>query len=73
MLRKCIVDDRLRGYFHDWSLESEIVQPSYLKGGHQGGVVCTTLGIVELEDGKVIKVRPERIRFIIEEKEKNDD
>ena len=70
MLRECIVDDELRGYFHCWSLESEIIEPSYLRNGHQGGAVSTTIGIVELENGQVIKVRPERIKFIIEEKGK---
>lgn len=34
-----------------------------MKGGHGGGVVATVLGIVEFENGDVMRVHPEEITF----------
>lgn len=50
--------------FHCWSQESNVVRPSPLKGGHPGGTISGILAIVETEDGRVMKVRPEHIRFV---------
>ena len=55
---------KVKALFHCWVHESNVIPPSPLKGGHAGGVVATTLGLVELEDGSVVKVYPEDIQFL---------
>ena len=50
--------------FHCWSQESEVLAPSIGRGGHQGGVVSGIMAIVENEEGKVWKVRPDRLKFV---------
>lgn len=49
--------------FHCWSQESNIIRTS-LSGGHPGGIVSGIMGIVETENGRVMKIRPEHIRFV---------
>lgn len=49
--------------FHCWEHFSEIVEPSPLVGGHCGGVVGCTFGIVEDENGKVFRVPVYEITF----------
>ena len=61
--RPCIVDGN-NALFHTWSDRCEIVPPSMLKGGHGGGELRYTVGIVEYEDGTVGTVLPYEIRFI---------
>lgn len=61
--RKLITNTR-KALFHKWAEKSEIVPPSYLKGGHGGGVVRGVVAIVEYEDGTVGEVLPENIRFL---------
>lgn len=61
-LRRCEVDGKA-ALFHRWCDISEIVPPSVMVGGHGGGVVQDTFGIVEYENGKIERVRPERITF----------
>lgn len=61
-LRRCKVDG-VPAMFHRWCDVAEIVPPSVLKGGHSGGVVKDTFGIVEYADGSVVRVKPERIIF----------
>lgn len=56
--------DPQNALFHGWSHISDVVEPSPLKGGHPGGVVSQTVGIVELSDGKVAEVAPKYIQFI---------
>lgn len=63
-LRPCLVDGDKKYLFHLWFQVSEIVAPSFLNGGHPGGVVSTVLGLVEDEKGNVKKVYPERITFL---------
>lgn len=66
-LRPCIIKievGEVRGIFHCWEHISEIIEPSPLKGGHSGGVVAATVGLVELDDGSIIKVYPTSIRFV---------
>lgn len=63
-LRRCEVQDKTGEFlFHCWSQVSEIVPPSVMVGGHSGGVIADTFGIVEDGDGRVHRVRPEKIRF----------
>ena len=61
-LRPCEVNGR-KALLHKWAGYSEIVPPSLMIGGHGGGVVACTVGIVEYEDGTVGTADPERIRF----------
>lgn len=42
----------------------QIVPPSNMIGGHGGGVVSATFGIVELEDGSVIECYPNEVKFL---------
>lgn len=68
-LRSCKVEGEGGTFlFHCWSQVSEIVPPSVMVGGHSGGVVSDTFGIVEDGDGRVHRVRPEKIRFTDREK-----
>lgn len=60
--RPCYVGEE-RALFHGWFQESQIVPPSNLIGGHNGGVVSAVLGVVEFGNGKVRKVYPEDIQF----------
>lgn len=81
-LRPCMVNG-VKHLFHCWGYDSYIVPPSILKGGHSGGVVANTFGIVEDEEGFVHKASVEKIVFLdnrifdaydfsVEEKEKNN-
>lgn len=58
------IEERKKALFHKWTHEAEIYAPAVSRGGHQGGNVSTTLGIVEFEDGTVATVRPDRIQFL---------
>lgn len=62
-LRPCMVKKR-KALFHRWSDKSEIVSPSPMIGGHSGGVIRLTVGIVEYEDGVVTECYPYEIRFL---------
>lgn len=44
--RLCVVKERV-GYFHGWEHYSDVFAPSLLKGGHPGGTVARTYGLVE--------------------------
>lgn len=68
-LRPCMVairkgGDERKALFHCWSQWMDVVAPSILKGGHVGGQVSETYGIVEFEDGTVQNVYPNLIRFL---------
>lgn len=63
-LRECIVDNTMYGKFHRWVERAEIIPPSAFIGGHNGGIVKDTFALVELEDGRVMECRTNRIRFI---------
>lgn len=60
--RPCYVDGK-KALFHRWVDCRKIVEPSVLKGGHGGGVIARTFGIVEYADGTVAEVAPSTIRF----------
>ncbi len=65
-IRQCIVSnpEPTRGLFHAWSHYARVIDASPLMGGHPGGQISDTYGIVELADGSVIQVRPEKIKFL---------
>ena len=68
-LRPCMVaickgGNEQRALFHCWNQWSDVVGESILKGGHKGGQVSETYGIVEFEDGTVKNVYPQLIRFL---------
>ncbi|MBP2027412.1 hypothetical protein J2Z35_001206 [Acetoanaerobium pronyense] len=63
-LRKCIVKEK-EAYFHKWSEIAQVIPPSVAMGGHGGGVIQRTLGIIEfLDNGSVHECYPNEIRFI---------
>lgn len=66
-LRLCKVTKREsqeKAIFHKWVEERQLQNASPMIGGHPGGEIASTLGIVEYKDGKVEKVFPEQIRFL---------
>lgn len=62
-LRPCIVKDR-KALFHKWSDKSEIIAPSPMVGGHNGGVLKYTVAIIEYEDGVVTECYPYEVKFV---------
>lgn len=65
--RICMVKCRevfKKAYFHRWVEISNVIDASPLVGGHPGGQIKYTLGLVEYEDGKIEQVSPERIQFV---------
>lgn len=62
-LRPCKVNGK-KALFHTWSNKSEIVDPSPLMGGHNGGVLKWTVGIIEFENGTVGEYLPNSIQFL---------
>ena len=64
-LRPCIVKSTgQKGLYHGIFQQSYICAPSMLKGGHHGGVVAGVVCFVELEDGSLIKAKPDDIKFL---------
>lgn len=66
-LRPCIIYEKFeskKALFHRWSTQAQVIPPSPFVGGHTGGQIYNTYGIVELEDGTVIEVPPQQIRFL---------
>lgn len=70
-IRPCYIDCadkkgavKTKALFHRWGHISNVIEPSILAGGHDGGVISMTYGIVELEDGSVIQVLPQQIQFV---------
>lgn len=61
-LRPCIVKGK-KALFHKWSDRSSILDPSPKIGGHSGGVLKYTAGIIEYENGAVTECHPSEIKF----------
>ncbi len=61
-LRTCIIGKR-KALFHKWSDKSQIVGPEMAAGGHNGGALKLTVGIIEYEDGVVTECYPHEIKF----------
>lgn len=68
-VRKCIVKNK-EAHFHRWAEVSKVVAPSMFAGGHDGGVIKLTVGIIEyIDDGTVHECYPSEIRFLESEEE----
>lgn len=68
-LRPCLVDrgtgPHVKALFHRWAYEAYVDKTPLFRGGSRSeGQVCRLWGIVEMEDGKVVGVPPETIRFL---------
>ena len=62
-LRPCYIGGKKKGLFHGWIDKSDIVPPSVMVGGHNGGVIRGTYALVELENGQIEQYYPQQIRF----------
>lgn len=60
--RPCLVDGK-KALFHRWEDISQIVSPSLMVGGHNGGENKSVAGIVEFEDGTIKEILPGQIQF----------
>lgn len=60
--RPCIVDGE-KALFHRWLNFAYVVDASLMIGGHPGGQVADTFGLVELEYGTMRRVAPTSIHF----------
>ena len=56
--------EKVKGLFHCWMHMSNVVGASPFIGGHPGGVISYTVGLVEFEDGRMGEVLPDNITFI---------
>ena len=67
-LRLCLVrqkdGSRAKALFHCWAYEAYVKKESFHLIGVPQGQVCHLWGIVELENGEVVGVPPEEIRFL---------
>lgn len=61
--RPCFANGK-KALFHRWTEKKEIVSPSVMCGGHSGGQIQQTFGLVEFEDGSVAEVYPNKIKFV---------
>ena len=61
--RACIVEGK-NALFHKWSTRKQVIEPSPMIGGHPGGQLEFTFGIVEFEDGTIKEVPPALIKFV---------
>lgn len=61
--RRCEVDGK-KALFHRWCDHYGVVEASPVLGGTPAGQIKYTMGIVELENGKVKEVTPSRILFL---------
>lgn len=63
-LRPCVVQGRMEALWHSWATIAQVLPPSPLKSGHNGGTIRMVMGIIETEDGNVCMVPAENIRFL---------
>lgn len=63
-LRPCLINEKIKALFHGWYTVSDIVGPSLMVGGHNGGIIVDVIGIVEYENGTIHPVLPEQIKFV---------
>lgn len=63
-IRQCKAKGK-NAFFHRWSETSNVLMPSAMVGGHKGGEVKKTLGIIEyVDDGTVHECYPNEIQFL---------
>lgn len=71
--RPCIVTVGGRGHdepderpalFHLFAPVAEVIAPSNLRGGHNGGQLAGIMALVEFSDGTLATVEPSRVRFL---------
>lgn len=62
-LRPCMVNGQ-KALFHCWEHKKQVIPPSTMRGGHSGGEIAVTLGIIEREDGTIHEAYAYEIRFI---------
>ena len=60
--RPCYVDGE-RAMFHQWIIRAKVAPPSPMIGGHAGGQLWETFGLVEMEDGHMREVYPVKVVF----------
>ena len=53
-----------KALFHKWDEIKQVIDASPMIGGHPGGQIAYTLGIVEFMDGTVGQVSPGYIKFL---------
>lgn len=62
-MRLCMANGK-KAIFHRWDQVSELVAPSPMRGGHSGGIIRYSVGIVEYEDGSVASVPEKCVVFL---------
>lgn len=70
-LRPCVVKGK-KALFHRWAEYSDVVPPSPMVGGAPGGVIKSTLAIIEYEDGTIKRCYSEEIKFLDRKEDKNE-
>ena len=53
-----------KALFHKWEKIKQVIDASPMIGGHPGGQIAYTVGIVEFMDGTVGQVHPGYIKFM---------
>lgn len=53
-----------KAIFHIWSEVAEVIPPSPMRGGHQGGEIRYSTAIVEYENGQVTEVMANDVVFL---------
>lgn len=61
--RKDNIEPAKKALFHLWEHSTRVIDSRPYMSGHTGGTESTVFGIVELEDGSVIRVNPCQIQF----------
>lgn len=54
--------------FHLFAPVAEVIAPSNLRGGHNGGQLAGIHALVEFSDGTLATVDPSRVRFLDSDK-----
>ena len=62
-MRACMAEGK-KALFHCWQQIADVLEPSPMRNGHQGGTIRYTVGIVEYENGRVEEVAPNKIVFL---------
>ena len=60
--------DERPALFHLFAPVAEVIAPSCLRGGHNGGQLAGIMALVEFSDGTLATVEPSRVRFLDSDK-----